>query len=43
MSKLIETKNNYKYVIRHLDEVIRPVVLILPKMIGYVMLMSMHI
>ena len=51
MSKLIETKNNYKYVIGHLDEIIRPLVLILPKMSGYVKtfkeknnkLMSMHI
>ena len=31
-SKLIETKNNYKYLVVYLDKVIRP----LPKMSGYV-------
>ena len=36
ISKLIETKNNSKYLIEYLDEVIRPLVLILPKMSGYV-------
>ena len=36
ISKLIETKNNSKYLIRYLDDVIRPLVLILPKMSGYV-------
>ena len=35
ISKLIETKNNCKYLIRYLYEVIRPLVLILPKMSGY--------
>ena len=30
ISKLIETKNNSKYLIGHLDEVIRPLDLILP-------------
>ena len=34
--KLIETKANSKYLIRYLDKVIRPLVLILPKMRGYV-------
>ena len=36
ISKLIETKNNSKCLIQHLDEVIRPLALILPKMSGYV-------
>ena len=36
ISKLVETKNNSKYLIGYLDEVIRPLVLILPKMSGYV-------
>ena len=36
ISKLIETKNNSKYLIEYLDDVIRPLVLILPKMSGYV-------
>ena len=35
-SNLIETKNNSKYLIGYLDEVIRPLVLILPKMSGFV-------
>ena len=34
VSKLVETKNNSKYLIGYLDKVIR--VLILPKMSGYV-------
>ena len=36
ISILIETKNNSKCLIRYLDDVIRPLVLILPKMSGYV-------
>ena len=36
ISNLIETKNNSKYLIRYLDKVIRPLVLILPKTSGYV-------
>ena len=36
ISKLIETKTNSKYLIGYLDKVIRPLVLILPKMGGYV-------
>ena len=36
ISKLVETKNNSKYLIGYLDEVIRPLVFILPKMSGYV-------
>ena len=32
ISKLVETKNNYKYLTRYLDQVIRPLVWILPKM-----------
>ena len=33
--KLIKTKTNYKYLIGYLDEVIRPLILVLPKMSGY--------
>ena len=33
---LIETKNYFKYLIGCLDEVIKPLVLILPKISGYV-------
>ena len=36
MSKLIETKTNSKYFIGYLDKVIRPLVLMIPKMSGYV-------
>ena len=36
ISKIIETKGNSKYLIGYLDEVIRPLVLILPKITGYV-------
>ena len=36
MSKLIETKNNSKYLIGYLDRVIRLLVLTLPEMSGYV-------
>ena len=36
ISKLIERKNNSKCLIRHLDDVKRPLVLILPKMSGFV-------
>ena len=36
ISKLVDTKNNSKYFIGYLDKVIRPLVLILPKMSGYV-------
>ena len=32
ISKLVETKNNSKYLIEYLDEVIRPLVVILPEM-----------
>ena len=35
-SKLFETKANSKYLIGYLDEVIRPLVLILSKMSAYV-------
>ena len=35
VSKLIETKTNSKYLIGYLDEIIRPLVLILSKMSGY--------
>ena len=34
--KLIKTENNSRYLIRYLDEVIRPLALILPKMSGYI-------
>ena len=36
ISNLIETKNNSKYLIGYLDKVIGPLVLIIPKMSGYV-------
>ena len=36
ISKLIKTKNNSKYLFGYLDKVIRPLVLIMPKMSGYV-------
>ena len=36
ISKLTETNNNCKYFIGYLDKVIRPLVLIIPKMSGYV-------
>ena len=36
ISKLIETKTNSKYLIGYLDKAIRPLVLIMPKMSGYV-------
>ena len=36
MSILIKTKSNSKYLIGCLDELIRPLVLMLPKMNGYV-------
>ena len=35
-SKLIERKPNSKHLIGYLDEVMKPLVLILPKMSGYV-------
>ena len=35
-SKLVKTKTNSKYLIGYLDKVIRPLVLIMPKMSGYV-------
>ena len=34
--KLIKTKSNSKYLIGYLDNVIRPLVLIMPEMIGYI-------
>ena len=36
MPKLIKTKTNLKYLIEYLGHVIRPLVLIIPKMSGYV-------
>ena len=36
ISEFVETKNNSQYLIGYLDKVIRPAVLILPKMSGYV-------
>ena len=36
ISKLVETKSNSKYLIGYLSKVIRPLVLILPKISGYV-------
>ena len=35
-SKLVQTKTNSKYLIGYLDKDIRPLVLIMPKMSGYV-------
>ena len=35
-TKFFDTKNNSRYLIGYLDEVIRSLVLILPKMTGYV-------
>ena len=36
VSKLLETKNNSSYLTRYLGKVIRPLVLVLPKMSGYI-------
>ena len=36
ISKIFKSKNNFKYLIGYLDEVIKPLVLLLPKMSGYV-------
>ena len=36
ISKLIKTKKNSKYLIEHLNKIIRPLVLIMPKVGGYV-------
>ena len=36
ISKLVETKNNSKYLIGYLDEALRPLVLLFPDMSGYV-------
>ena len=36
ISKLVKTKTNSKYLIGYLDKTIRPFVLIMPKMSGYV-------
>ena len=36
ISKLVETKINCKYLIGYLDKAIRPLVLMLPKVSGYV-------
>ena len=35
ISKLLEIKNNSEYLVGYLDKVIRPLILILPKMSGY--------
>ena len=35
ISKLVETKNDSKYLIGYLDKVIKPLVLVLPKMIRH--------
>ena len=43
ISKLVETKNDSKYLIGYLGEVIRPQVLILAKTSGRVWLMSLRI
>ena len=36
ISKLVKTETNSKYLIEYLDKTIRPLVLIMPKMSGYV-------
>ena len=36
ITKLVKTKTNFKYLIGYLDKAIRPLVLIMPKMCGYV-------
>ena len=36
MSKLVNTKTSSKYLIGYLDKTIRPLILIMPKMSGYV-------
>ena len=36
MSKIVETKTNFKYLIGYLDKAIRPLVLMVPKMSGHV-------
>ena len=36
ISKLVETKTSFKYLIVNLDKVMSPLVLILPKVNGYV-------
>ena len=36
ISKFIKTKNNSKYLMGYLDKVIKPLVLIMPKMNGFV-------
>ena len=41
VSKTIETKANSNYSIGYLDEVIRPLVLILPKMSEYVKILTL--
>ena len=43
ISNLIETKANPKYLIGYFDKVIRPLVLILPKMSGYVRYLKLKI
>ena len=34
VSKLIQTRTNYKYLIRHLNKIIKPLVLVLSKISG---------
>ena len=36
ISKIVKTKTNFKYWIGYLDKAVRPLVLIMPKMSGYV-------
>ena len=36
ISKLVETKTSYKYLIEYLDKVIRPLILLLPKISDYI-------
>ena len=43
ISKLVETENNSKYLIGNLDKVIRPLVLILIKLNGYVKIFKVKV
>ena len=36
ISKLVKTKTNFNYLIGYLNKTIRPLVLIMPKMSGYI-------
>ena len=42
ISKLVKTQSNSKYLIKYLDKAIRPLVLIMPKRIGYVNILKVE-